>query len=334
MHGYVSGVTPIKNNLQNSCQNFMIHVKVKRAEFKKVLVSNHHNLQQVRSQFLVRFHNKEPVIIKNVKPGQEVLYYNSYSAIEVASYLDFNINESDAMQLADVNEVGQVLSVVGKIRFVGDIESRSTGRRNERMRNTVICDGSRTMKLTLWSDFVDMIHENELIQLYCPSTRIYEEQLQLYTTYGTSVCFLTEELEVEFDPGLQEADPLQADDPSILCEKVIGLKVEHFYSCLICSKRMMTVPGTCLLRCNSCPREWQADFIKSVPKCRMLIVDIDVIKNDGTLMSVTIFKDVLSTIVTADDLENEAAVKAKVFNLKDFVLVIDKKKNVVTSINI
>ena len=66
----------------------------------------------------------------------------------------------------------------------------------------------------------------------------------------------------------------------------------------------------------------------------MLIVDIDVIKNDGTLMSVTIFKDVLSTIVTADDLENEAAVKAKVFNLKDFVLVIDKKKNVVTSINI
>jgi len=78
------------------------------------------------------------------------------------------------------------------------------------MREAVISDGSRTLKLTIWGFLIDIIKDNALLQLVIVSSRIYNEELVLTTNYSSSVVYLTETMEIEFDPLVYNADQVTA----------------------------------------------------------------------------------------------------------------------------
>lgn len=109
--------------------------------------------QVVRQKILDVFHDKTPISASKVSPGKDVYY--------------------------DVQDEGLVLSIVGEIRFLRDETQKSyfrNGRhKTERMREAVISDGSRTLKLTIWGFLIDLIKDNILLQLVNVSSKYFNE---------------------------------------------------------------------------------------------------------------------------------------------------------------
>ena len=59
----------------------------------------------IRQRILDAFHNRTPIIVSKVNPSlkKDVYYFNAYSFIDdVSEMLTFDINDADAVSLADV----------------------------------------------------------------------------------------------------------------------------------------------------------------------------------------------------------------------------------------
>jgi len=151
------------------------------------MISNHRYIKQVRQDFVNSFYNKVAVHISKVMPGNEMLFFNAYSRLSPENdLLGFGINDSDATRLVDIDDAGNVLSVVGKLRFTSDAETknyiRNGKRHSDRMREAIFCDGTKTIPLTIWSDLIDIMKEDQLIQIYSASSRIYNGAVVMSTT--------------------------------------------------------------------------------------------------------------------------------------------------------
>jgi len=71
------------------------------------------------------FHNKTAIRVSRLAPGKEVHFFNTYSSVSDSDeVLSFGLNDSDAIQLQDLDENGMVVSAVGKIKFIGDPEMK------------------------------------------------------------------------------------------------------------------------------------------------------------------------------------------------------------------
>ena len=183
---------------------FTVHMKVSATDFKKVMVSNHKHLKQIRQDFMTPYHNKEPIVVSNIMPGTEILFFNAYSQIKPAEDVAFNINDSEATRLIDITDALLVLSVVGKLKFKGEsviqnYVSQNGKRRSDKMREVFISDGSKTMTLTVWSDLIDVLVEDQLIQMANLSSRVFNEEICLTSNFSSSICFLTESLDIQFE---------------------------------------------------------------------------------------------------------------------------------------
>ena len=166
--GYVASVTPTMKNLAKTRDYFFTYIKTAPTKVEKILVSNHRNMKIIRQKILDAFYDKVPISASKVSPGKDVFYLNAYSFVnDVSVKLEFDLNDADAVNLSDVQDEGLVLSVVGEIRFTADETQKSyfrNGRnRTERMREAVISDGSRTLKLTIWGFLIDLIKDNTLL---------------------------------------------------------------------------------------------------------------------------------------------------------------------------
>jgi len=322
--GFVASVTPTMKNLARTRDYFFAYIKTAPAHVEKILISNHRSMKIVRQKILDAFHDKTPISASKVSPGKDVHYFNAYSSInDVSEKLEFYIDDSDAVNLSDVQDEGLVLSVVGKIRFLGDEIQKSyfrNGRnKTDRMREAVISDGSRTLKLTIWGFLIDIIKDNALLQLVNVSSRIYNEELVLTTNYSSSVVYLTETMEIEFDPLVYNADQVtvQSTEFRMCCPSIGGIKIESFLSCNICKSRLTVNPGTGLSTCVKCKR----DFLTGCQNSRKL-VRVDLVKSEETI-TVTIYEELLKEFFESDPPHDDNELRVKLLNLKnvDFDIV-------------
>ena len=72
-------------------------------------------------------------------PGTGLYFFNAYSSIfEEKELLHFNIKDSDAIHLKEINDAGNVVSIVGKLQFTSDQQTktyiRNGKRHSEKMR--------------------------------------------------------------------------------------------------------------------------------------------------------------------------------------------------------
>ena len=109
------------------------------------------------------------------------------------------------------------------------------------MRECLISDGTRTVRLTLWGDLVELVKENHLIQICNASSRIYFEELVITTNYSTSICYLTEQLEVAFDEMESLNDDSSGND-CVCCPRVESVRIDSFLCCKVCSKKLTITP--------------------------------------------------------------------------------------------
>ena len=56
-------------------------------------------------------------------------------------------------------------------------------------------DGSKIIELTIWSDLIEIIKENQLIQIFLASFKIFNEEIIITINYSTSICFLADDAE-------------------------------------------------------------------------------------------------------------------------------------------
>lgn len=136
----------------------------------------------IRQKFIDIFHDKTPFRISKVVPGKDVFFFNAYSFIDTLyDHISFDLNDADAVPLVNIQDEGLVTSIVGEIQFTGPEILQSyfkDGRnRQDRMREGIFSDGTKTVQITVWSDMLDMIKENELIQISSSSSRIFNEEV-------------------------------------------------------------------------------------------------------------------------------------------------------------
>jgi len=113
--------------------------------------------------------------------------------------------------------------------------------RVDRMREGLMSDGTRTVKITIWGDMIDMLKEDYLIQICNVSSRIYIEELVITTHFSSSICYLTETLNIEFDEAitskLQSVGTSQPDDFVVCCPKIESIKINTHHNCKVCRKK-------------------------------------------------------------------------------------------------
>ena len=324
----------MKQNQAKTRYYFFAFLKVAPTQFNKVLVSNHVNMRGIRQKFVDGFHDKVPISINKVLPGKEVFYFNAYSTIgPLNECIEFDLNDADAVQLADIDSEGLVLSIVGQVRFTGSVMHKDYYRdgkqRSDLMREALISDGTRTVKLTIWGDLIDLIKEDQLIQLCNASSRHYNEELVITTNFSTSVCYLTESLEIEFDESLSSitSEEGNKNDEVICCPNIESMKVDSFLSCKVCHKKVSIFPGTGLCRCPNCKREFTVKLIESLPACNQKAVVLDLYTAGNRNLSVTVFGEVLVRFFGENVVANDIELKTTLLNADkiDFTILKDKK---------
>lgn len=79
--------------------------------------------------------------------------------------MDFGINDTDAIPVAEIDGEEIVLSIAGKVKFVGETTTKTynkNGRqRSDKMREALFSDGSKTIKLTIWSDLIEILTQRK-----------------------------------------------------------------------------------------------------------------------------------------------------------------------------
>ena len=80
------------------------------------------------------------------------------------------------------------------------------------------------------------VRENTLIQLTSISSKVINEEICLATTYSSSICYLTADLDVEFPEHV-----LSQDDSStklITTPVIASVKVDSYWTCKTCQRRL------------------------------------------------------------------------------------------------
>jgi len=141
-----------------------------------------------------------------------------------------------------------VSSIVCEVRYTNQELEKSFFRekknKKERMREAIICDGTRTVKLTVWGFIIDLLKENCLAQLTNVSSRFYNEELVITTNYSPSVIYLAETLDVEFDESYVSkitpvSSEVQSDTITISCPSIESIRIDNFFSCKICKSKLI-----------------------------------------------------------------------------------------------
>ena len=78
--------------------------------------------------------------------------------------------------------------------------------RNERKLDALFSDGDATIKFAIWADLIDLIKENKYVQVACATSRFWDEEINLYSTPSTMICYLAEDKKISFE---NKEEPIQ-----------------------------------------------------------------------------------------------------------------------------
>lgn len=286
----------------------------------------------IRQKFMDAYHDKTPVIVNKVLPNNDCFYFNVYSFINLLDVpIHFNINDADATKLIDIQDNGITESIVGKVRYISPEKYQSyrkgAAEKTERMREGLLSDGTKTLKISIWADMIDLIKEDHLIQFFGIVSRIYHDEIVLSTNASTAICFLTETLDVEFDESVVPKKDDEQHNFIMCCPMVESVKIDTFLSCKSCRKKVIVKPGTGYCMCLSCSREFSIQFLSKVDGCSQKTVTLD-ISNDAHAATVTVFKEVLEEFFSKDDVSDDNVLKGLLFNISKVDFEIGKGQKV------
>lgn len=328
MIGFVGAVARIKQNITRTREYFDVNFKVGPTEIIRILISNHKEIKFMRQKFMDAFHDKMPVMIKKLIKSKDVFFFNAYSGIcDIREQTAFTLNEADAVQLSDINDEGLVDSIVCHVRFTSDVIDKSYYKdgknRTDRMREGLVSDGTRTLKVTFWGDLAELVREDCLIQFTGVTSRTFNEELEITSNYSTRLCFLSECLDINFDERLLEtANRSHPSEFVVCCPKIECIKMVTQHTCKNCSKKLKIMPGTGMCKCLTCGREYQISSLEEDGYVSKFI-GLDLKSPAGTVY-VTMAEDVVKKYFTESD---EMRLKNKILSLErhDFVVTTGKK---------
>lgn len=299
------------------------------------MVSNHKNIKIIRQKILDAFHDKTPILLAKLVPGKDLFFFNAYSVISPASdAIGFDLNDADAVRLADIDDDGLVTSVVGQIKFTSEetcqVYTKQGKNRQDRMREGIFSDGTRTLKITIWADLLEIVKEFQLIQIANASTKTFNEELVLTTNYSTIICFLTEALDVQFDESVAQKDSTATPPKEMIvcCPVIESIVVKTFLQCKICKGKVDIRPGTGLATCTNvhCGRDFSVTHLKQQPNCCQICVVLDM-RNEYVALTVTAYREVLEEYF-GEEIADEVKLRSDLLNLTDVDFVITKGQKV------
>lgn len=284
----------------------------------------------IRQKFKDAYFDKSPVVINKVNPGKDIYFFNAYSFIsEVSSQISFGLNDADAVKLSDIGDAGLVTSVVGEIKFTTNEMKqeyvRNGKKKCQRMREGLFSDGTKTLKITVWADMIDDISENKLIQLVNISSKNYNEEISLSTIYSSTICYLTETLDVEFDvaePASQEAVQ-GGTEVKVCCPTVESFRMEEIRLCKFCSNKVRILSGQGMYHCDICNRDMPTSVFERNPNCIRRTLLLDII-NEHTAMVVKVYENVLKNHLGDNAYDDQMALKNYFFGLKKTDFFVNK----------
>ena len=299
--GFVGCVTPIKTNQLKTSQYFSVDIKTSPVNFRRIMISNHKSLRSVRQDFLNYFHHREGVVLKKLTEGTELLFFNNCSELAAQTdVMNFRLEEADHIDVADIDDSGLVLSVVGKFKFVGEISYKTYERngrpRTERKLDSLFSDGTSTKKFTLWGDMVDIVKEDKLIQVACCTSKFWDNEIELYSTIGTMLCYLPEDRKIQFDDSrIPEKEQEELAPEFVKSKRIFGINLDSFLPCRKCKRRLDINVHTGFCYCATCKKEFPTEFVKATQKMTC-VANIDILLEDGEELAATMFQEVIQSV--------------------------------------
>lgn len=339
MTGFIGGITISKPNQSKSRHYFTVYFKDDVTSIVKVIVTDSEiqALKRKRDQFNNRFRDQLPITLKSIMKGRDAFFFNAYSSIQAAVSVAFDINEANAIPLKDLNDDGLVLSIVGKCKLTSPIVNQQFFRNGknkvERMREVLISDGTRSLPITFWGDLVDLLRDNVLIQIVNANTKILHDSIVLNTTYTTGICFLSAELKVTFDEETvvkthSDIEPTMR----LCCPSIESIVLDTFFKCKKCAKKIKLVPGTGILTCTHCHREYLVSNLQKDIACKELIISFD-LKTSDRAITASAFVETLNEYFGKDVRNDEKNhLKTQILGMQNVDFIIKKSNMVITEI--
>lgn len=333
LHGFIGALSIVKPNQAKTRHYFNIHFKISATDIVKIIVAhnNVHTLKSTRNQFVDHMRDYCPVTLNKVVKGRDAHFYNSYSSVTPATSVDFDINDADAIPLEQLGNEGLVLSIVGKLKLTSNVVHQTFFKdgknRMEKMREALISDGTRSLKITFWGDYVDIMKEDILIQITNANTKLFHDDIVLGTTYSTGVCFLSTDIKADFPEVESTPRDEQPNSMFLCCPTIESIISDTFIMCRKCSKKIKLNPGTGIFSCSNCKREFLVKSLTDDPNTHQIVISFD-LKTNTIACTATAFSDVLADfgLVVNQELPK---LKSQILNLKHVDFTINKTNMII-----
>lgn len=186
----IHNLSPIKTRQRNN-QYFNVHLQTKNKSIKTVHFSPEkhcHFKQKLESSSPVKISNYN--LKRNARTNDFEIHINKRTKIAepTASEVNFDFKPAPQPQLTSVKEIVDILqsdqaqcqvSVVGKIKFNGPIETIMTKGKYLKKQEVSIKDNSESIRLVLWENDISKVQDDFSYKLQKVMVRVHNDQKYL-----------------------------------------------------------------------------------------------------------------------------------------------------------
>ena len=337
--GYIHNLSPVKMGRKVEYCDFELQLQDERVNaicFSKakrnLLEKNATNLSPIK---ITNFLEGEPH--GEASTSRRQIKINDMTKIQElsANEYDFQYQESPASKKLNLKTI---LSCVEPMQMVGTVEGkvtkegtlRTVGKNSLKMMKSVINDATEMMTLLLWQGDIKKVETGKVYRISNVRVRNQDGGKILSSTPTSTFVVIKDDTLDKLDEKnaksmLDELDDFYRIDINSI-DSVEA--VDKFLSCVHCSKKLQSCTKGKIVKCDRCSHRMRiADCAASIS------IRIRVSFDENESVSLTLFNDVIETVVpNATDLDDDA-LSEKLLDLKKMTIIHDRF-NVVKQINI
>lgn len=180
-----------------------------------------------------------------------------------------------------------------------------------------------------------VLKEDELIQVVNANTKLLHDNVVLNTTYSTGLC-LSADLDANFDQAQiaeQKKQPEGQQSLVLCCPIIESIVMDSYLKCKKCNKKIKLNPGTGILSCDNCHREYLVKNLQNDENSNQSIVTFD-LRTETTALTAsafgeTIMEDFGENVLSCGE---NTQLKARILALQKVDFTITKSNMIITKI--
>lgn len=317
---YIHNLSPIKTSQRNN-QYFDVHLQTENKSIRTVCFSpekHRHFKQKLESSSPVKISNYN--LKRNARTNDFEIHINKRTKLDepTASEVNFDFKPAPQPQLTPVKEIVDILqsdqaqcqvSVVGKIKFNGPIETIMTKGKYLKKQEASITDNSESICLVLWENDISKVQDDFSYKKQKVTVRVYNDEKYLTLNKNSIIG----QIDQSFD---REQTLEMASNCKTVQTPANGVtSTQRFMSCFKCKTKIVPTENE-LVKCSECGR---AQLKAKCPT--RLFSTVEFLIDDSDEVTLNLFEDKLQTIYELYRKQHDITKDFNEFTDEDIILI-------------